>query len=99
MSRRLIVTAALALSSIGTALAATPTVATLSSPTAKQRPILSSIIWHCEATTCTSASALTSAASTACRDIAKKFGVVTSFRSGDSDFSQEQLAKCNEGIK
>lgn len=98
MSRRLIVTVALTLWSAGSAFAEAPMVATLSTTTAKQKPVLASIIWQCEATTCTSVSTTKSSASSACRAVARRFGQVVAFTGNKGEFDQEQLAQCNKGI-
>lgn len=99
MSRRLTVTVALTLLSAGSAFAATPLVATLAAQTEKQKPILASIIWECEGTTCTSAPGQKGSPSIACRAVAKRFGQVVAFTSKKGDFTQEQLAQCNKGIE
>lgn len=99
MSRRVMLTVALSLLSAGSVLAAeTPLVATLSKPIDKQKPVLASMIWRCEATTCTSASPSQGSPSAACRAVAKRFGQVVSFTSSKGDFSQDQLAQCNRGL-
>ena len=99
MSRPVTLVIGLVLSATGIASAATPMVATLSTPTKKESPVLASIVWHCEGTTCTSASALSNGPKSACHEIAKHLGSVVAFHSEGGDFSEEQLAKCNEGVK
>jgi hypothetical protein len=98
VSRRLIVSAALTLLSAGSAFAATPLVATLATATEKDKPILASIIWECEGTTCTSAPGQKGSPSTACRAIAKRFGKVVAFTSKKGEFDEAQLAQCNKGV-
>lgn len=100
MSRRIIVTIALTLLSAGSAVAAETTlVATLSKSVDKQKPVLASMIWRCEATTCTSASTAQGSPSAACRAVAKRFGQVVSFTTSKGEFSQDQLAQCNRGLE
>ena len=99
VSRRLIVTAALALLSTGSVLADTPLVATLANSIEKQqKPVLASIIWRCEGNTCTSASPSQGSLSSACHAIARRFGEVVSFSTAKGEFGQEELAKCNKGV-
>lgn len=98
MSRRVMFTVALTLLSAGSVLAETPLVATLAKPTEKQKPVLASMIWRCEASTCTSASPSQGSPSAACRAVAKRFGQVVSFTSTKGEFSADQLAQCNRGL-
>lgn len=98
MSRRVIVTVALTLFA-GSVLAETPLVAKLSKSVEKQKPVLASMIWRCEESTCTSASPSQGSPSAACRAVAKRFGQVVSFTSSKGEFSQDQLAQCNRGLE
>lgn len=97
MSRKLFVAAAFLAMSASSAFAATPLSATLAEPATKAKPVLASVIWRCEATTCTSASTVNVSDATACRAIAKEFGKVTAFTSGRGAFDEAKLAKCNGG--
>ena len=99
MSRGLNISVAMILLSAGSALAGTPMAATLARSVEKQEPLLSSMIWHCEGTTCTSISAPQGGANNACRAIARRFGQVVSFTSSKGELSAEQLAECNKGIE
>lgn len=98
MSRRVMVTVALSLLSASAFAAEVPLVAALSKSIDKQKPVLASMIWRCEATTCTSASPSQGSPSAACRAVAKRFGPVVSFTSSKGEFSQEQLTQCNRGL-
>jgi hypothetical protein len=99
VSRPLIVTGALTLFYVGTAFGAGPMIATLATPTEKEKEVLASIIWNCEGTTCTSVSTGQGYPSSACREIAKRFGQVVAFKTKNGDFDQSKLAQCNKGIE
>jgi hypothetical protein len=94
-----LVTVALSLLSATAFAKGEPLVATLSKPVEKQKPVLASMIWRCEGTTCTSASPQQGSPSAACRAVAKRFGPVVSFTSAKGEFTQEQLAQCNRGLE
>jgi hypothetical protein len=95
MSRKFIAALAFVALSAGSAFAQTPFTATLAAPATKQKPVLASIVWRCEATSCVSASTLTVSDGTACRAIARSFGTVTAFSSEHGQFDDAKLAKCN----
>ena len=90
---------AIALGAAGPAFAGMPFVATLSTATSTGSAVLNSVIWRCENTTCTSTSQLTISDATGCRDVARRYGPVVAFHSAHGDMKDEDLAKCNEGIK
>lgn len=95
MSRLFVAALGLVAISTTSAMAATPLTATLAAPAAKQKPVLASIIWRCEGTTCVSASTVNVSDSSACRAVAKSLGKVTAFTSARGAFDEAKLAKCN----
>lgn len=99
MSRRFIVAATVALVCSGSAFANTPMVATLAAPTIAQKQILGSVIWRCADTTCTSTSAPTASDVSSCREVARRFGIITAFASKDGNLSEADLEKCNKNIQ
>jgi hypothetical protein len=98
MSRKFVALVALATLSATSAMAATPLTATLAVPATVAKPVLASVIWHCEATTCTSASTVNVSDATACRAVAKSLGQVTAFTSARGAFDETKLGKCNGAV-
>lgn len=81
-------------------MAASGLVATLASPTLKQEQIMDGIMWRCIDTTCRSVSIPSNNVGVqACKGIAKKFGQVVSFMTGDKPLDEESLATCNQSAK
>lgn len=99
MFNRILATAALSVLSVGTVLADNVQVATLVSATIKQEQILDGAIWRCADTVCRSASEPRDVGVSACRSVAKRFGKIAAYTSGDKTLSAEQLESCNQSAK
>ena len=82
----------------GSAFADSSLVATLANPVAKEtKEAVGAVVWHCEATTCTSVSNTSSVAGiAACHALARRYGRVVEFVSGSGSMAAEQLVMCNK---
>ncbi|MGC3979738.1 MAG: hypothetical protein QM808_00580 [Steroidobacteraceae bacterium] len=99
MFNRILAAGALSVLLAGTALADYIQVATLASPVIKQDQLIDGTIWRCAETTCRSASQPADVGLPACRSVAKRFGQVAAYASGDKQLSAEQLETCNQVAK
>lgn len=99
MLNRILATAALSVLAAGAALADNIQVATLAAPTIKQEQILDGAVWRCADTVCRSASEPRDVGVSACRSVAKRFGKIAAYTSGDKTLSPEQLETCNQSAK
>jgi hypothetical protein len=96
MLRKFLAVAALTTVSTVAFAKSAPIQATLAAPATQHETIASSIIFHCEGTSCVSTSDTSNSSDmNACRALAKSVGQITAFTTASGAFDAAKLEKCN----
>ena len=101
MSIKFVAAALAGLLVAGTAFAAAPVSATLQTPlAAKSRIVAGGAVWTCEGSSCVAPSAIERTVSvSACRELTKVVGAVSTFGNEAKMLDADSLARCNAGAR
>ena len=95
MRTLLIAASLIAISCVGAFAASQPVKATLAAAAKEKSFVAGAVAWHCDGTSCMTASVVNDGPKGLCRDLARRTGEIASFDGLDA----AQLAKCNEAAR